>query len=432
MKKSKIFAAVVYFIFTFGIGVVFSLTLPGFFASFTIPAEVISDALQESDFLTCLVLTEPVAFYRKPVLDSKFQGGGGVILYETVMEFYDRDSVEDGGEGTGGMIHGMLYKCFEGYVYGVGNSYDVFAESDNKTSLKVTEEGGTEKVLDLLDYDANGDGKKDGISNFEQKGFIVLEIRESDVSSAKKLEFTDRTGKTVFSAEAEEAIGFQSTFFDCFSGIPEYNELVAEGVAEGITAEKASSLAEARNKYVESVMTTLEGTEGCAVTARSQEYKAAAETVRSRANTKAVPFIILYFAAIYIIADFLLGTHYIIKFFSWFLFKVCKIPRKSKADKEEVFGHDYFCMVTLKLDLSEVPEFNGSVEIKYTSQQGEEFVFSLLKAEEYTSTLRLKAGIYVNPFIDIDKAYAPTDLPENLKVEGYQSERLIKIVRREV
>ena len=167
-----------------------------------------------------------------------------------------------------------------------------------------------------------------------------------------------------------------------------------------------------------------------AVTARSSEYKAAAEAVSKGANGKAIPFIIIYFVAIYIIADFLLGTHYIIKFFKWFLFKVCKIPHKEPAS-EDVFGHDYYSMVTLKLDLSEVPEFNGSVEIKYTAG-GEEFVFSLLKAEDYTATVRMKAGVYVNPFIDIDRTYAPVDLPDNLIVEGYQTEITIKIVRREV
>ena len=95
-----------------------------------------------------------------------------------------------------------------------------------------------------------------------------------------------------------------------------------------------------------------------------------------------------------------------------------------------MFGHDYFSTVTLKLDLAEVPEFNGSVEIKYT-REGEEAKFTLLKADGYAATLRLKAGIYVNPFIDIDRSYAPLDLPENLEVEGYQMEKVVKIVKRE-
>ena len=430
MKKSRIFATVVYFIFTFGIGVLFSLTLPGYFATFTVPAEMISEALLGGDFVTCLVLTEPIAFYRKPVLSGKFEKGG-VFLYETVMEVYDRDSAENAGEGSDKLARGMLYKCYTGYIYGDG--YDVYAEENNGTCLKITTADGKEGTLPLLDYDANGDGKYDGVSTYTQSGFIVLELRESEVSSIKKLSFTDRTGTEVFTAEAEEALRFQSDFFGCFGDIAEYNELVAAANREGISSAESKEINSARNAYVDTVIERVEKTSDCAITARSAEYQAASEAVGKRANSKAIPFIIIYFVAIYIIADFLLGTHYIIKFFSWFLFKVCKIPRKKKKApaNEDVFGHDYYSSVTLRLDLSEVPEFSGSVEIKYTAD-GEEFVFTLLKADGYAATVRMKAGVYVNPFIDIDRAYAPVDLPDNLIVEGYQSETIIKIVKREV
>ncbi len=432
MKKSRIFATVIYFIFTFGIGVLFAVTLPGYFATFTVPAEVIAEALAGKDFLTGIVLTEPVGFYREPVLEAQF-GGGGVVLYETVAEVYDRNAAKEDAEPSGGLTHGMLYKAYTGYVYGVSGSYDVFSEGPNGTSLRVTDSNGTEKKLPLLDYDANGDGTNDGISTFTQNGFIILEIRESDVSSVMRLGFTDKTGATVFTAETARTLDFTGTFFDRFGDIGGYNELVAAGSREGVSAEESAAYAKERNDYVEAVIRSLEEDPVCAVTSRSEEYKAASALVNKRANGKAIPFVIVYFIAIYIIADFLLGTHYIIKFFRWFLFKVCKIPHKEKKApaKEEVFGHDYYCTVTLRLDLSEAPDFNGSAEIKYTNG-GEEFVFSLLKEEGYTATQRLKAGVYVNPFIDIDRTYAPVDLPDNLEVEGYQMEKTVKIVRREV
>ncbi len=436
MKKSRIFATVVYFIFTFGIGVIFSLTLPGYFATFTVPAELISEALSEGDFITCLVLAEPIGFCRTPALHQEFEGGGGVILFETVTEVYDRDTSDD---EEGQLTHGMLYRGYTGYVYGVAETYDVFAETNNKTSLKVTTVSGEERVLPLLDYDANGDGTKDGISTFTQSGFILLELRQSDVSSISSLAFTDRTGEAVFTAQAEKELAFQSQFFDCFGDVEAYNELVASLRKEGITSDESEKINEARKDYLKEVKSAVDKTSDCALNSSDQEigvapeYQAASEKIGKRANGKAIPFIIIYFVAIYIIADFLLGTHYIIKFFKWFLFKVCRIPHKEKkpALSDEVFGHDYYSMVTLKLDLTEVPEFGGSVEIKYTAG-GEEFVFSLLKAEDYTATVRMKAGVYVNPFIDIDRTYAPVDLPDNLIVEGYQTEITVKIVRREV
>ncbi len=425
MKKSKIFATVIYFIFTFGIGVLFALTLPGYFAAFTVPAEVIASALARGDYLTGLVLAEPVGFCREPALESKFDAGG-IVLYRAVMEVYDRSSAEDAEAAEGKLTHGMLYKCYLGYVYGVKDSYEVFSTSNNGTSLAVTQEDGTEKILPLLDYDQNGDGVNDGISTYKQRGFILLEIRESDVSSIRSLRFTDRSGETALTAFPQEALTFRHPFYDCFGDIDGYNALVADG-AEG------KDTAQERNAYVDNVLAALRADPAFVATSGSEEYAAAVKTVNKSANNKAIPFIIIYFVAIYIIADFLLGTHFIIKFFQWFLFKVCKIPRKGKkrAAKEDVFGHDYYSMVTLTLDVTEVPGFDGSVEIKY-SAGGEEFVFTLLKEENYSATLRLKAGTYVNPFIDIDRAYAPVDLPDNLEVEGYRMEKTIRIVKREV
>ncbi len=430
MNKSRIFSTVIYFIFTFGIGIIFSLTLPGYFATFTTPSEVIRDALESGDFLRGIVLTEPIGFSEQPALQCSFEGGGGIVLYEAVMEVYDRNEEEK--PAADDLTYGMLYKSYTGYVYGIGDRYDAFSQSENGTSLRVTEADGREKTLELLDYDSDGNGTKDGISTYTQSGFIVLEIRESDVDSIKKLVFTDKTGNAVFTAEAERELGFSTALFDCFGDLEEYNALVAELSREGITDAEQTELNDRRNVYARTVAEKIAETEGCAFTADSEAYRAAVDEVNGRANKKAIPFIIIYFVAIYIIADFLLGTHFIIKFFKWFLFKVCKIPRKEKkVTNEDFYGHDYYSMVTIKLDLSAVPEFNGSVGIKYMSAAGEEFLFTLLKSEEYTATLRMKAGVYVNPFIDIDRGYGPVNLPDNLVAEGYQKEILIKIVKRE-
>ncbi len=429
MKKSRIFATVIYFIFTFGIGVVFAITLPGYFVNFTIPAEMISEALERGDTLTALVMAEPIGFTREPVLKAEFDGGG-VVLYEAVTEYYEGDAADRDSPAQGKLIQGMLYKCYAGYVYGAEGKYDVFATENNGTSLRVTTAEGKETVLPLLDYDSNGDGKNDGISVYKQKGFIFLEIRESDVSSIKKLAFTDKTGATVITAEAENALTFESALFDCFGDIEAYNGWVKTGSTEGVTESARQEAIDSRNQYVKDVEARLTGTAGCVYTRTSEEYTAARSAVTSRANTKAIPFIIIYFVAIYIIADFLLGTHYIIRFFKWFLFKVCKLGGKKRAQSGEVFGHDYYSMVTLSLDISEVPDFNGSVSIKYTGE-GEEYVFTLIRSENYSTMLRMKAGVYVNPFIEIDRAYGPVDLPENLEVEGYQTHKIIKIVKRE-
>ena len=47
-------------------------------------------------------------------------------------------------------------------------------------------------------------------------------------------------------------------------------------------------------------------------------------------------------------------------------------------------------------------------------------------------TVRIHAGVYRNPWIEMDRSYEAADLPENLVVEGFQMDVKIKIRDRGV
>ena len=169
--------------------------------------------------------------------------------------------------------------------------------------------------------------------------------------------------------------------------------------------------------------------------AKSESYKISSTGVvaNSKADTKAAIIVVAYFLCVYVIADFLLGHRFILRFFRWFLYKVCKVkPRQKKPPKRsEVFGNDYYCQVTFELDVTEIENFAESVQIRYTDSKGEEISFILLKQENYQATQRVKAGVYVNLWIDLNKTeYATQDLPEELFVEGYRKTFTVKILRR--
>ena len=90
MKKGRIFAAIIYFIFTFGIGIVFSLTLPGYFVVFTIPSEYITEVLEQGDYQSAMVLLGD-SFNKEYVFQDSFEGGG-IVLFETVMQYTPQGS----------------------------------------------------------------------------------------------------------------------------------------------------------------------------------------------------------------------------------------------------------------------------------------------------------------------------------------------------
>ena len=430
MKKGRLFATIVYFIFTFGLGIVLALTLPKYFLAFSVPAEYAAHELDNGEYVKAMMVVGD-CFNNVNVYESRFDEGGGIVLFETVMQYESAQSDEDDETASSALKTGMLYKTYMGYMYGVGDRYSVYSKT-NETKLVVTDLDGVETSLELLDYDSDGDGKKDGLSTVEQYGFVVLDIPSVSVSSVARLEFLDKDGNSFWRSPdlSGSRLDYESEFFDNFDKIDEYNDLVlqlaaeqSEDVAEGLLKQLSSlfgSMTSAVSQNAEYTMVT-----------DNAVYTEVMDELGSRANKRAIPIVVVYFVCIYVIADFLLGSHLIIKFFKWFLFKVCRIPHKEKKSpkKEEVFGHDYYSTVTLSLDTSEAPDFNGSVEIKYTNSDAE-VKFTLLKAENYTSVQRIKAGVYVNPYIDIDRNYAPVDLPDNLEVEGYRMDKTVKIVRR--
>lgn len=101
----------------------------------------------------------------------------------------------------------------------------------------------------------------------------------------------------------------------------------------------------------------------------------------------------MYFIGIYLIGDSLIGKRYVIRFFKWVFVKVFKIkPKQKKVKNEETFGHDYFCKLTMTCDVSEVEEFDTSVQVKYSNESGEA-QFTLLKAAIIPKRSRSKQEI---------------------------------------
>ena len=83
----------------------------------------------------------------------------------------------------------------------------------------------------------------------------------------------------------------------------------------------------------------------------------------------------------------------------------------------------------MSLDVSEIEDFSESVQVRYTNTDSE-LTFELLKENNYTAIERVKAGTYVNAWIDLNRDFAPVDMPENLIVEGYKMSVTIKIIKR--
>lgn len=397
MKKS-IFPKIIYYLFTFALGLLLAFTLPYYFMFYDVPLDDMEQYLADKRYDKAMELVGGY-FNRGPVFQKDFDNGGGIVLFEAVTPVYNSGEEDDKTQDEA-----KLHKVYGGFIYGVKDSYNAAGEDNNQTRLVVTNLNGQKHTVQLLDLDMDGNNVKENVGSLSKNGFIYLDLDQDTLGSVAKLEFYDASGE-VF-RQVELSLKYDEAFFtDINDFFEEYNRDYA--------SDKLKDLDKAFREKNENYAISSYG-----------------DTQR-KADKKAAVIVVVYFVVIYIIADFLVGRHYIIKFFKWIY---SKTPRgKAKAlkrpENKEAFGHDYYSQVTVTLDVSELEDFSESVQVRYTNSDVE-IAFELLKENNYTATERVKAGTYVNAWIDLNRDYAPVDMPENLVVEGYKMSVTIKITKR--
>lgn len=390
--KKKIFPKIIYYLFTFSLGILLAFTLPYIMMLYCAPIDI-ENYLAEGDYGEAAKLTSGY-FYQQTSLVETFDDGSGVVLFPAATLV---DEKED-----------KLHKSYSGFLFGVMDSYKVKGEDNNQTKLIVTDKLGAAHKVDLLDYKINKEGKKETqgfIGTLASNGFVYLDIGEEIVGSLSKLTFVDKDGEVFREIKLSQVLDYSEEFFDDVTPfLEEYNRDYRSDKLEDLHKVFLAK----NDNYIISTY----------------------ETTQKHADTKAAVIIVVYFVVIYIIGDFLVGRHYILRFCKWLHFKTPWGKRQAlRRPPKESFGHDYFSQVTMSLDLSEVPDFSESVQVRYTL--GDVGVcFLLMKENNYVVTQRTKAGVYVNAWMDINKDYAPIDMPENLVVEGYKMDVKIKIIKR--
>ena len=386
MQKTNIFPKILYYLCTFLLGIFLVFTMPYFF-TYDIVLQKTAEHLVSGEYREAM---QPLAIYfnSEPALDAQLNNGK-VVIFESLSYGLDEEGKED---------RSQVRAIYTGFLFDV-NNFKVSTTEENAPKLLVVDDSGNKVAVDLSVYNVD----KNGLL----QGYAYFWLDKTDTASVSQLSFVDSNGESYLSVDNAN-LNFNTPFF---TDIAPISQLYNGGNA---TNEEMQRL---NDEFL----------------AKDDNYsKFSEEEAKKIADTRSAIIIVVYFVVVYVIADFLLGRRYILRFFRWFIYDVCKAkPRKKKAkSNNDIFGHDYYCMVTVSLDLEAVPDFDESVQVRYTNSDVE-IAFILLKENGYTATERVKAGTYVNPFIDMNREYAPVDLPDNLEVEGFKMETKIKIIRRE-
>lgn len=406
-NKFRIVVKVIYYIFAFSMGLLFAVSLPNWF-SYDITMNYIHDALTEENYQDSVSLVG--GYYNDEyVYLNTFSENKGIVLFEAVSLTYDSENSSNSET--------QVHKAYIGYIWGIKDSYDIQSDSENNRTKMVIKNLNDESFnIELLDYDSNNDGIKEDISLLKSKDFFYIDIDYNLVNSLKSITLVDKNGNDyLFFDLSDKNFAYNTSFFnDVNDFVDEYNR--------DYSSEKLAELDESFR----------------AISPHYQISKSASELTK-KALKWSILIILAYFLVIYLIGDIALGKRYTIKGIKWILKKVFKVKFKSEEEKTELerikeledqkFGADYYSKVSITLDTTEAEDLTGGVIISYSNEK-ERIEFNLSKSEDYTQTQRIKAGVYKNPWIEIDPQYEVYELPENLLVEGYARTITIKIKQK--
>ena len=96
MKHGKLFAKIIYYLFTFTMGIMLAVFLPFILMSDGECLNIMEDSLEEGRYSDAMLLVGGY-FDKREVFKSEFENGGGIVLFSsaTLVYFDDEETEED-------------------------------------------------------------------------------------------------------------------------------------------------------------------------------------------------------------------------------------------------------------------------------------------------------------------------------------------------
>lgn len=380
-KKLALFLKIIYWIFTFGLGLLLAFALPGILTQVTI-AQNLNTYLLEGKYANAMGLVG--GYYDSNyIYQETFDDECGVVLFSSSTLF----EVVNEEEKT---ITYELRSVYSGFLYNANDKYLVDMLTDNKTKIKVI---GNDKTIeiDILNYDSNKDDIFDSISTLNEGVYVYFEVDYSEIQKIDSIEFIDREGR-IYQKIDLSSVDYYGQAYSFFNAVSVFeNEYNANPESKNLQALEDEILA-------------------------NQNYKKSDHTAEyKKGSQRATTAVILYFIWIYILGDFIAGPRYIWKFFKWIYRKIRRIKEEEPV-KEEVYGSDYYSQLTFKLIVPDGCDINVSINYHNENYNIE---MILTKDKDYTLTQRVHAGEYVNAWLECP-GYETLNLPKKLTVRGFK------------
>ena len=380
-KGLKRFLKILYYLFTFGLGVLLAISLPGLYMYDNL-AKTMNSSLEEGNYANAMKLIG--GYYDMTyAFQEDFIDDSGIVIFRAA-------TLKETPEGVKQPYY--LQTVYAGFLYKVKDKYITSEKKGNNTKLIVYNKDGQPFNISLLNYDEDNDLENDSISTLVDYNYVYFEIPEDVTTTISRIKFVDKNGDTFKDISIE--LDFNNNFFI--------------SVKPFLTVYNKDSASSELNRLDEEFR------------GQNQNYLMGNfGDVQKESTKKATIVVLIYFIWVYILGDCLVGKRYLIHFGIYLYRKI----RKKEEKSQNVYGTDYYTKLTTYIDNPNIEDAN--IEIVYKNDK-EQFKIILNKENGYKTEARVHAGNY-ECLEKICDGYEILDLPSMLEVSGYQMDLLINI-----
>lgn len=394
-RKLKIFIKIVYYIFTLGLGVLFAFILPGLLVTIDVPGHI-EGYLNNGEYARSVNLL--AGFDDKEIAYQKtFEDQSGIVLFRTLVLIPNEEKDAKQADSA--------HLAYSGFIYNLQGKYQTNKLANNKARIVLNKDEFYElgkglgdnltsnvEITSILGYDDNQDGMMDNCLTLVNYNYVYFELLEERTKNISSITFMDADGQDFLVVDGLN-LDFTNEFYTSVTPFKDkYNE-----------NSNAEELKELQNNFLD---------------LNPNYEKSSQQEELAIASKKGAIIILIYFIAVYVIADFLVGRHFIIQFVKWIIRKI----RKKEGKEEEpvliqsVYGTDYYTQLTIKLKVPEGCKINANV---HYHNETDEINMTFSPENNYQATKKTHAGVYLNSWLEAP-GYVSENLPKTLAVRGFK------------
>ena len=400
-KKWRIFFFVIYFLFTFILGLLIALVLPS--VNFDIlQYQKMNTFVETKEFVKAMDLIGGLYNEEQYMLIERDENSG-LVIFEANSFYLEVKEDKDTETKTETQYINDSYICF---LYGIDNVDRFSHETLNVSRIVFNED--KELSIELDNY--YEEIKLHTVETLINSNYICFSIdemfcAEKGFSGVGKIDIYAANNEIYDSFYLENTLDFSGEFFSQTEEfVNKYNEFYSD-----------KAFSDEENLLLENELKEIQSMNPHCIKSGTYVY----EEIRDEANKEAIVFVLIYFIWIYILGDFLVGPRYILRFLT-FLFRKIK-PLKAKVnDKVEESTLGFGFISTISIDVK-VPEgFDQDIEFEYEHTVNPDYNFKtvITRTVDYKKKERVHGGSYklVNTTCH---GFEVVNLPETLEVKGY-------------